>query len=134
VSVVRAEIRRDHDAVAEVIFHLALDADWNRDPAGDYTTSTLGQGLADVGFIHCSFADQVQQIADLVYRGRDDVVLLEIDVARLRGPLRVESAEDGGEEFPHIYGPLNRDAVIRVTALAVSDDGTLDVGSVVNHR
>jgi uncharacterized protein (DUF952 family) len=111
---------------SEVIFHLALASDWSRDSAADYMTSTLGQELGDVGFIHCSFAGQVQQIADLVYRGRDDVVLLEIDVARLQSPLRVESAEDGGEEFPHIYGPLNRDAVIRVTPLTVGPDGSLE--------
>jgi uncharacterized protein (DUF952 family) len=121
--------RRRHDVAvpSEVIFHLALASDWSRDAAADYTTSTLGQELADVGFIHCSFAGQVQQIADLVYRGRDDVVLLEIDVALLHSPLRVESAEDGGEEFPHIYGPLNRDAVIRVTPVTMGADGTLEV-------
>jgi uncharacterized protein (DUF952 family)/GNAT superfamily N-acetyltransferase len=114
----------------ERIFHLALVEDWQRDLWRDYTTSTLGRDLADVGFIHCSFAGQVQGIADLVYRGREDVVLLEIDPDRVRAPLHVESLEDGGEEFPHIYGALNREAVTRFTPLSRHDDGTLDAESI----
>ncbi len=130
----RAEIRGDDDAVAaEVIFHLALVADWNRDPGGDYVFSTLGRDLDDVGFIHCSFASQVQRIADLVYKGRDDVLLLEIDPTRLRAPVKVEGIEDGGEEFPHIYGPLNRDAVVRVTPVSLRESGALDVRPALDH-
>jgi uncharacterized protein (DUF952 family) len=128
-----AAVRGHDDAVAsEVIFHLAIASDWSRDASRDYVTSTLGRELADIGFIHCSFASQVQRIADLVYKSRDDVVLLEIHPDRLRAPLKVETGDDG-EEFPHIYGPLNRDAVIRVTRLGLRDDGTLDVASVVKH-
>ena len=65
--------------------------------------------LAEQGFIHCSFADQVRATADRYYKGRDDIVLLEIDRHKLAAPLKVE---DG---FPHIYGALNRDAVVAVT-------------------
>lgn len=67
------------------IYHLALRGEWleTLDAGTGYRRSTLGLSLADVGFIHCSFADQVQAIADAVYRGRSDVVLLEIDPALL---------------------------------------------------
>jgi len=109
---------------SERIFHLTLAADWQGDTKTAYETSTLGVSLAEQGFIHCSFADQVQQIADLVYRGRDDVLLLEIDPALLRAPVRVDEV-DGGASFPHIYGPLNRDAVVRVTPLRLEEDGRL---------
>ena len=119
---------------SEVIFHLALVDDWERDLDGDYVTSTLGRLLTDEGFIHCSFPSQVQHIADLVYTGRTDVILLEIDPNRLRAPLHVESQEDGGEEFPHIYGPLNRDAVSRVIPLRLRDDGSLDAHAIANPR
>ena len=99
------------------IFHLALAADWDRDPTAPYATSTLGVSLAEQGFIHCSFRHQVGKIADLVYRGREDVVVLEIDPALLGAPVKVEDLDDVGDAFPHIYGPLHRDAVVKVTAL-----------------
>ncbi len=94
------------------MYHLALRLEWEaaRDD-GSYRRSTLGASLEDVGFIHCSHAHQVQTIADTVYRGRDDVVLLEIDPARLDAEVRVEPVH--GDEYPHIYGPLPVDAVVR---------------------
>jgi len=112
--------------MADRLYHLALEHDWSQQSSDPYDTSTLGRSLAEVGFIHCSFAHQVQPIADLVYRGRSDVLLLEIDPSRLRSPIKVERL-DSGEAFPHIYGPLDRDAVTRVTAVPLLADGRLDV-------
>jgi glutathione S-transferase len=109
------------------IYHLAVSSDWESDPSRPYTTSTLGKTLAEQGFIHCSFRAQVQQIADMVYRGRHDAVLLEIEPGRLAATIQVESLDGGGEAFPHIYGPINRDAVVKATHLRVLGDGRLDV-------
>jgi uncharacterized protein (DUF952 family) len=67
---------------AEPIYHLALLAEWGSS-AGEYRGSTLGRSLDDVGFIHCSTAAQIRQVAELLYSGRDDVVLLKIDPGRL---------------------------------------------------
>jgi uncharacterized protein (DUF952 family) len=89
--------------------------------------STLGSSLDDVGFVHCSHADQVQTIADLVYRGRADVVLLEIDPAALRSEVRVEVVNDAGDAFPHVYGPIDVAAVVRAHNLALGTDGRLVV-------
>jgi glutathione S-transferase len=76
----------------------------------------------------------VRQIADLVYRGRDDVVLLEIDQSRLVSPVHVDEV-DGGDAFPHIYGPLNIDAVVRVIALPrLDDDGLSEVDALFPGR
>lgn len=113
----------------ERLYHLALAADWETARAGEsgYRTSTLGQDLVDVGFIHCSYADQVQAIADRVYRDRQDVLLLTIDQDRLTSRVVDEAAEDSDEEFPHIYGPLDLDAVIDVVALDLRPDGTLQI-------
>jgi glutathione S-transferase len=96
-----------------VIYHLALAADWEAaQSVGEYRTSTAGQTLDEVGFIHCSHADQVADTAGRFYAGRDDVVLLTIDQARVPSEVRVE---DG---FPHIYGPLPLDAVVEVAPFA----------------
>jgi hemoglobin len=104
----------DIDELPSRIFHLALRAEWQEalDSGGDYRRSTLGTTLEDEGFIHCSFADQVRAIADLVYRGRADVVLLEIDPTRLTAEVRIENLQGGDQRFPHIYGPLPLQAVV----------------------
>jgi glutathione S-transferase len=114
------------------LYHLAVQSDWAAQRvSGHYEVSTLGRSLAEEGFIHCSFEHQVQAIADLVYRGRSDVLLLEIDARLLRSPIKVEGP-DGGEAYPHIYGPLNRDAVVHVEPLALLADGRLDLASAMS--
>ena len=96
------------------IYHLALRDEWHEavERNEPYRRSTLGRSLDDEGFIHCSFAHQVEMIADLVYRGRD-VVLLSIDPSRVQAEVRVENLEGGEDLFPHIYGALPLDAVVR---------------------
>ena len=100
------------------IFHIATAADWRRTlGTGSYTTSTVGRTLAEEGFIHASRRDQVQGVFDRYYAGLgEDLVLLTIDPARLtEAEVRVEAV--GADAYPHVYGPVNRSAVIDVTPL-----------------
>lgn len=110
-----------------LIYHLALADDWTSAQADieGYRVSTIGRSLDDVGFIHCSHARQVRGVADAYYRGRSDVVLLTIDPGRVRAPIREEMPPGVADAFPHIYGPLNLDAVVAVEPLAARADGTL---------
>ena len=116
--------------LARPIYHLALRDEWQAAVEGNepYRRSTLGRSLDDEGFIHCSFADQVTMIADLIYRGRPDVLLLVIDPSRLQAEVRVENLEGGGQLFPHIYGALPVEAVLRADQVPLGDDGSLAVG------
>lgn len=108
------------------IYHLALRTEWDAaQAAGTYQRSTLGRSLEEVGFIHASFAGQVQATADLIYRGWSDVVLLRIDPARLTAEVRIEGASPESERFPHIYGPVPNDAVSRVDHVPLGTDGRL---------
>lgn len=118
----------DNDPV-DLIYHLALSTDWSEslDLGEPYARSTLGRSLAEEGFIHCSFASQVRTIADLVYKGRGDVVLLVIDPSAVRAEIRIENCEDGDELFPHIYGALPITAVIRADPVPLREVGTLDL-------
>jgi glutathione S-transferase len=98
-----------------VIFHLTVAADWEAaQAAGSYRVSTLGQSLDEVGYIHCSFAAQVDAVGALFYAGRSDVLRLSVDEELVPSEIRVENL-DGGEQFPHIYGPLPLDAVVEVS-------------------
>lgn len=108
------------------IYHLAIAADWDEAVTAGrgYSMSTLGVTLAEQGFIHCSFADQVQRIADLVYRGRTDVLLLTVDPGLVTVPIRVDKV--GEDAFPHLYGALDLAAVRAVRALRAGADGRLD--------
>jgi uncharacterized protein (DUF952 family) len=109
---------RAQGLLGEPLFHLARRADWDAAVAsagGVYEVSTLGHSLAEVGFIHCSFEDQVAATADRFYRGRDDVLLLQIDPTRMDTTVRVENLDGGQEQFPHLYGPLPVDAVSSAT-------------------
>lgn len=102
----------------ERIFHIATEADWRRTLAtGTYTTSTVGRSLEEEGFIHASRRDQVQGVFDRYYRDAGErLVLLTIDPERLtEADVRVEPV--GQDAYPHVYGPINRTAVIEVTPL-----------------
>jgi glutathione S-transferase len=93
------------------LFHLALKGDWEqaRD-TGNYQWSTRGMRLVKVGFIHCSWQEQVAKTFERFYADAGDVLLLEIDPTRLSAPLRADAIPTG-ELFPHLYGPLPIEAV-----------------------
>jgi glutathione S-transferase len=96
------------------IFHIARQGDWAAAEAqGTYRMSTLGLTLDDVGFIHCSYAHQVDGVARALYRDVRDLVLLTIDTDAVEPDIRVERG-GGSERFPHIYGTLAVDAVVAV--------------------
>jgi glutathione S-transferase len=100
------------------IYHLVLRRIWERDSDQPYRADSL----ASEGFIHCSFADQVAHSANRFYADAQNLLVLHIDPARLTRPLR-EEASGSGEWFPHIYGPINRDAVVTAQALTRGADG-----------
>jgi uncharacterized protein (DUF952 family) len=107
------------------IYHIATRADWERALRdGEYTTSTAGRTLADEGFIHASQAAQVAGVANMFYRdSADDLVVLVIDIGLVRAPVRYEDVPGAGAPFPHIYGPLNTDAVVGVRPLPAGPGG-----------
>jgi glutathione S-transferase len=116
------------------IYHLALRPDWDDAVAtGQYTRSTLGKSLADEGFIHCSFASQIETIANLLYRDHDDVLLLVIDTSQVSSPIQIEKVEGSEQAFPHLYGPLPVAAVSLVAPIPLEPDGRLRVDELIPH-
>jgi len=75
--------------------------------------STRDLTLAQEGFIHCSYTDQVEGTLERFYGDLDDVVVLTLDPERLDAEVIDEPAEDG-TPFPHVYGPLTIGAVVEV--------------------
>lgn len=104
-----------------MILHITTRPEWEAARAlGDYRLDTLDSE----GFIHCSTPQQVLGPANALYRGQDNLVLLVIDPARLTADLVYEDCYEAGESFPHIYGPLNLDAVVSVVPFPPLPDGS----------
>ena len=100
------------------LYHLALASDWQQArQLGEYRISTRGQSLEQVGFIHASYAHQLEGTHQRFYADVSDLRLLVIDPTRLVAhgiAVRPEAAPGSGELFPHLYGPLPLDAVCLV--------------------
>jgi uncharacterized protein (DUF952 family) len=107
------------------IFHIASKSAWiEATRSGSYSA----ESLEAEGFIHCSTAAQVLPVARSYYRGRTDLVLLAIDTNRLESPLKWEQSEpppgvDKSAAFPHVYGPIELDAVAACLDLEPDEDG-----------
>jgi uncharacterized protein (DUF952 family) len=102
------------------LWHLAERHEWDEARAtGSYERSTRGVGLAEEGFVHCSYPDQLAGVAAAFYADAPDLVLLRIDPARVPAEIKVE----GG--FPHVYGPIPVAAVVAATPLGRDAAGQL---------
>jgi uncharacterized protein (DUF952 family) len=96
-----------------LIYHIAEAADWEQAQRdGQYTMSTRGRTLAEEGFIHASTASQVALVANAFYQAEPDLLLLVIDTGRVGPELRYEQVPGQPDPYPHIYGPLNLDAIL----------------------
>ncbi len=93
-----------------MIFHITPRSQWQQ---AQLEGAYQAESLATEGFIHCSTAAQVVWVANRFYKGQSNLVLLGIDPERLRAELRYDEIETG-DRFPHLYGPLNLDAVVQV--------------------
>ena len=102
------------------LFHVAEVEHWESARAsGRYERSTRGLSLAQVGFVHLATDEQWPGVLERYYTGHEGaLVLLTVDPRRLTPPLRWEAPPTGsGELFPHLYGPLDLDAVVEARPL-----------------
>jgi uncharacterized protein (DUF952 family) len=111
-----------------MIYHITSRAAWDEArQRGDYRA----ESLETEGFIHCSTENQVVPVAEKFYKGQHDLYLLVIEPALLSSNLKWEPPSGGAPPpgvpedalFPHIYGPINLDAVVQVFDLQSDPDG-----------
>lgn len=124
----------DEETLDRPVWHLAEAEHWEQAlRTGRYARSTRGRSLAEEGFIHASFPEQLPAVAKAFYDRAGPLVVLEVDPARLADAgvdVRVEPADPAdpsSPRYPHLYGPLPVGAVAR-TRPAVVDRGWLDLG------
>ena len=107
-----------------IIFHMAPAERWTTWP--DHEPYVPAEFTAD-GFVHCTAGEALMaRVANTLYRDTPgDFVLLVIDVDALTAPVRWEApaGADLAPLFPHIYGPINREAIIEVRRIQRAADG-----------
>jgi len=91
------------------IFHITEQSTWQE---AKHNTFYEGDTLSVDGFIHCCLFEQIEDVLLNWFKGKHNVVILEIDPEILLSPVKYENLEGGLEMFPHVYGPINLDAVI----------------------
>jgi len=96
-----------------MIYHIATLEDWRLhldQPA------YFPKGYLKEGFIHCSIHSQVPAVLQRYYAGMKELILLHIDEAKLLAALKYETSTNQ-ELFPHVFGPINKDAIALVENL-----------------
>lgn len=107
-----------------MILHITSRDDWEAAQVwGQYHADTL----ETEGFIHCSTPAQVLIPANALFRGRRDLVLLVIDPHHVDVPIVYEDCYQSGQVFPHIYGALPVEAVVRVVPFRPKEDGSFQL-------
>ena len=103
------------------ILHITSESDWKKAKQdGVYTAPSLEKA----GFIHCSLAKQITPVANYNFKGQQGLIILEIDEKKLKHEVKYEDLWNEGQDYPHIYGPLNLDAVVRTVPFPPESDGT----------
>jgi len=109
--------------------------------AGEYRSPSL----EGEGFIHFSQLHQVLGVANAFYAGQTDLVILVVDESRLISELKYEepvhptpstslSIPAADQKFPHLYGPLNFEAVVAVVELPNSTGGSFELPAALEHN
>src|SRR3954468_10682616 len=102
------------------IFHIVAEPDWRAACArGSYCPASLEQE----GFVHFSYRDQVARTANARFSGRTDLLVIEVDPARLAHPVVDEDLYGSDEDFPHVYGEIPVTAAVAEHRLSRTPDG-----------
>jgi uncharacterized protein (DUF952 family) len=100
---------------SEYIYHVTTLKEWE---AAKIKNEYKPVNFEQDGFIHCSVEKQIPGVLDRFYKGQTGLVKLKIEKEKVQRPVLFELAIDLDELFPHIYGVLNLDSVVEVTAIS----------------
>lgn len=117
-----------------MILHISTAEEW---AAAREAGEIRAASLDEVGFVHCSDPGTAHLPAQLLYQGREDLLLLEIDPAAVTAPVRWEPADPpvpGNPWFPHVYGPIETSAVVGVHEFPPESDGIFVLPRTLTER
>jgi uncharacterized protein (DUF952 family) len=97
-----------------MIYHVVPLNDWNEQASAlHYAPPTFEKE----SFIHCCTKAQLAGVLERYYLGQFDLLLLHLDESKLQHPLKYEKATND-ELFPHLYGRINKEAVILIEKIS----------------
>jgi uncharacterized protein (DUF952 family) len=90
--------------------------------------------LESPGFIHCSTIEQAEDETNIFFKGRKGLVLLCLDENKLKSECKYQNPTGGGKHdrgvgnlFPHIYGPINISAIVKVVDFPSNENGFFEL-------
>lgn len=97
-----------------MIYHVTTKSQWEEAVSiGFYEVESLQKE----GFIHMSKIGQVEGVLKRYYQNVPDLVLLHVEENKLTSEMKFELSPSVNQEFPHVFGPINIDAVVKVEAI-----------------
>lgn len=117
-----------------IILHMTPRSRWEAALENGQLTA---DSLEREGFIHCSFPDQLERVANKHYRGLTDLVLLCIEAEQVGSEVRYEGPidphtgqpESERELYGHVYGPIDVGSVVKVIDFPPNPDGSFSLPS-----
>ncbi|HCW06874.1 MAG TPA: DUF952 domain-containing protein [Cytophagales bacterium] len=96
-----------------MIYHITSVQDWQlQTNALEFIPSDYHKE----GFVHCCTSEQLDGVIERYFKGVSGLVLLQLDEMKLTAELKYEPSTND-EKFPHLYGPINREAIVKITSL-----------------
>lgn len=97
-----------------MIYHITTIGNWNKFKKKDYFSA---ESLKTDGFIHCSYKNQIIKVAEYLFSGQQDLIILRIDELKLAVDLISEDLYELNEKYPHIYGKVNLNSILNTEPL-----------------
>ncbi|HQU82019.1 MAG TPA: DUF952 domain-containing protein [Pyrinomonadaceae bacterium] len=99
-----------------LIYHIVLPEVWeNFKEKEEYEAESLNSE----GFIHCSFAEQLDGVLQRYYKDAENVLILTLDTEKLTSKL-INEPSTNNEIYPHIYGKINKSAIVEINERIVN--------------
>lgn len=97
-----------------VIYHITTASEWNDAHQKGFYES---RSLKEEGLIHCCEERQIPDVLIRYFSGITDLVKLSIQTEKLTSQLIYDWSNAIEDTFPHIYGPINMDAIIKAETI-----------------
>jgi uncharacterized protein (DUF952 family) len=109
-----------------MIYHIAEKDEWS---ACQNKAEYIPKRYNKDGFVHCSDDCQVERIANSMFRTKAEIMLLKINPTKLNARTIYESPQGTTEKFPHVYGTINKQAIVKVSQLSCDKNGEFKINA-----
>ncbi|RSD28419.1 DUF952 domain-containing protein [Mesobacillus subterraneus] len=114
-----------------IILHCITESKWNECKG---KTSYGEESVEAFGFIHCSSIDDFWRVAPNFKSVKEPLLLLCIDSSKVTAEIKWEDHDHCGREYPHIYGELNLDSVVKVVPFLKNEKGDFVLNKELEHH